>query len=238
MNSSSLRQWAFTHSSLSRLLIALLLVLTGFIGFSLGFWVIGAAWYEAGWPLWLSLGGVAGLFALRWKWNNVAPNRQAWRWFHIATVVALALLSVHIGSRFPVKYGPDWQGNSLVPVVQASAARAVPAAMAAEEIQPTAFQRFLQKARRQVQETPLLAKIMLTLIALACVVAVGYVVAVLACGLACSDLAILAGMVILAGFGGALVGGYFWILRIWAGNKETRKKRKEERKAARGTASS
>ncbi len=215
MTLTTIRHWAYAHPTPARYVLALLLTLSGLAGFSLGFWVIGTGWYEAVWPLWLSLGALAALFLFRLKWKGVAPKQRAWRGYHMASVVILALLSVHLGSRFPVKYGPDWKGNGFLPQLHATAALAAPGAIKAEAEQPSAFQRFLQKTRQRTQNMPPWIRVLLSVLIVAFVVTLAIFTPYFACLLSCEDLAFLAVMVTIIGWLASPVGAVFWINHIW-----------------------
>ena len=231
MTRTTIRHWAYAHPTSARYVLALLLILSGLAGFSLGFWVIGTGWYEAGWPLWLSLGALAALFLFRWKWKGIAPNKRAWRGYHMACVVILALLSVHLGSRFPVKYGPGRTGSEFLPGLHAATAAAAPAVPETGMEQPSAFQRFLQKTRQRTQNMPPWIRVLLTVLIVAFVVTLAIFTPYFACLLSCKDLAFLAVMVTIIGWLASPLGAVLWINHLWrrsTWDKERRRRGKVE----------
>ena len=69
---------------------------------------------------------------------------------------------------------------------------------------------------------PVWAKVLLTILVIALVLAVGYLTVGLFCALACSDYALLAVLTLIVGWGGGIVGGIFLIRAIWRGRKKKR----------------
>ena len=242
IDSSAVRAWAQAHPRATQWLIFGIFTLMGFIAFFYGMLVIGTGWYEAGWPLGLSLAALAGTVAFRIAWKDQAPNSFSWFAFHILSMLIFVSLAIYLGSRFPVKYGGQGSESSFA---QAYASGAAPAELRiAEETasreafgaaKPTWLQKKLEKARRFAKETPTGVKILLTLLVLLGAIAVGSGVGVLACGLACSDMGILALLVAVTGATGILWGGFVLILRIWEGKEKKEQRRQQKRKQPSGT---
>lgn len=217
MTFSALRQFGQEHPIATRWIIGALLFLVASTAFCLGMFVIGTGWYEAQWPLWMTFAGIGGLFWIQYRWTDQAPNRRMWFAFHISAIFLFALLNVHIGSRFTVKYGGDLVETSLLEVSASAASQSGVTEIEEGGKQKSWLRRMIRKARRSVNEMPIWAKILLTIGATALVVVVGYFVGFLACALACSEMGFLAAVVIIAGWGGLIVGGFFLIRRIWRG---------------------
>lgn len=220
MNPQSIRSYAAANPRQTQWLIAFLLTGTGFACFFLGFFVLGTGWYEAQWPLWGTISGLGVLGYFQYIWKDKAPNRRVWMVFHLSVVLLFGSLSVHLGSRFPVKYGGDVVETMLE---SASASTVSPIA---SEIAPDGkkaksswLKRFIRKGKKSASELPVWAKILLTILVIAGVIAVGYVIGILACALACSEMGVLGAIVLIAGWGGALVGGFFLIRKIFRGTK-------------------
>lgn len=204
-------------------MITLLLTGTGFACFFLGLFVLGTGWYEAQWPLWGTLAGLGVLGYLQHIWKDKAPNRRAWMIFHLAVVLLFGSLNVHLGSRFPVKYG----GEVVETMLESASASTV--SPIASEIAPEGkkakagwLKRFIRKGKKSASELPVWAKILLTILVIAGVIAVGYVIGLLACALVCGEMGVLAAIVLILGWGGVLVGGFFLIRRIFRGKKTDR----------------
>lgn len=223
MNSQSIRSYAAAHPLQTQWLITLLLTGTGFACFFLGLFVVGTGWYEAQWPLWGTFAGLGVLGYFQYIWKDKAPNRRAWMVFHLSVVLLFGSLNVHLGSRFPVKYGGEVIETMLE---SASASTVSPAASAItpdnEKANSSWLKRFIRKGKGSVEELPGWAKVLLTILVIASVIAVGYVIGILACALACSEMGVLAGIVLIVGWLGAIVGGIFLIRRIFRGKKKDR----------------
>lgn len=222
MNVQSIRSYAAANPRQAQWLIAFLLTCTGFVCFFLGLFVIGTGWYEAQWPLWGTFAGLGVLAYFQYAWKDKAPNRRAWVTFHLSVVLIFGSLCVHLGSRFPVKYG----GDVVETVLESASASSVSPTVS--EIAPDGkkaksnwLRRLIRKGKKSASELPVWAKILLTILVIAGVILVGYVVGVLACVLMCGEMAVLGAIVLIAGWGGALVGGFFLIRRIFRGKKSS-----------------
>lgn len=217
MTFAALRKFGQQNPITARWIITALMFLVGFTASFLAMFVFGTGWYEAQWPLWLTFAGIGGLFWVQHRWKDRAPSRRMWFAFHISAILLFALLNVHIGSRFTVKYGGDLVETSLVEVSASAASQSGVTEIEEGGKKKGWLRRMIRKARRSVNEMPVWAKILLTIGATALVVVVGYFVGFLACALACSEMGFLAAVVIIAGWGGLIVGGFFLIRRIWRG---------------------
>ncbi len=220
MISQTLSAFGQQHPRATQWLIALLITTIGLATFLLGLFVVGRGWYEAQWPLWLSIGGLTALMGVRLYWKEHAPSRQAWFAFHLAAMLLFGSLNVHLGSRFPVKYGGEFLPHSG----QVFGTANEPVSSTSELIPSSSsrgwLKNFIRKARRSVQAMPVWAKILLTVVTVALVLVLGYGIGALACALACSEMGIAAALVLIAGWGGLLVGGFFVIRRIWRGKRQ------------------
>ncbi|GAB4420076.1 MAG: hypothetical protein OHK0039_33250 [Bacteroidia bacterium] len=207
-----LRHWAYTHPRAAQWLIAAILVLAGVVAFGYGLLVAGTGWYAAGWPLGASLAALAVLVALRVAWRDKAPGTGAWIGFHIAAILVFMSLWGYVGSRFPVKYGHTWADPALTQVQAAHAALA--------QRTPAMLRGPLARVQHAARQMPVAVKILLTLLVIVGAIALGYVVAGLACALACSEMGLLAAIVAIAGLVGILAGGFLLIRRIWRGKRQ------------------
>lgn len=224
MSSESLRSYAAAHPRQAQWIITFLLTATGFACFFFGLFVVGSGWYEAQWPLWITLAVLGGLGYIQVVWKDKAPSRRAWFAFHLSVVLAFASLTIHLGSRFPSEYGGEVVETSVESAF-ASANHSAQSQIASTEIQAgrSWVKRLIRKGKRSVEELPVWAKILLTILVIAAVIAVGYVAAALACALVCSEMGALAAIVIIVGWLGAIVGGVFLIRRILRGKKKKRR---------------
>ncbi|MEZ4775931.1 MAG: hypothetical protein R3D00_22315 [Bacteroidia bacterium] len=230
---SVVRSWAYTHPAAARWLISVIFLIAGFGGFFYGLFVIGTSWYEAGWPIWISLAALAGTIAVRIAWKGKAPNSSSWVIFHITMMFIFVSVSGYLGSRFPVKYGGNWNGSAFD---QAYAASSAPETLSfSEEFNtlsetagknPSWLQKKLQKARKSVNEMPVAVKILLTLLIVVGVIFLGYIVGALACVLACNDLAVLAVGLVVAGWGLLIWGSIVLMIRLWRKNARQKAKAK------------
>ncbi|MDP5170320.1 MAG: hypothetical protein NWR72_08735, partial [Bacteroidia bacterium] len=229
MNAQALKNWAFHHPAHTRWILFGLHVIVGFSGSLLGLFVIGTGWYEAGWPLWVSLAALGGILFVRFLWKDQAPNRRAWVMIHLSSVLVIFTLNVYLGSRLPVQFGGDYTSSSLA---AATAASAAPEVSAAEDPQVEEGSKknwltgFLHRARRNVEEMPVWLKILITLAIIAVVGFVLYIIPFLACAVACNDLGLLAIIVLIGGWGGAIYGGIVLGRVVWR-SAEERKRRKQ-----------
>lgn len=220
MNAQSVRSYAAAHPRQAQWLITFLLIATGFACFFLGLFVIGTDWYEAQWPLWGTFAGLAVIGYFQHIWKDKAPNRRAWMIFHMSVILLFGSLNVHLGSRFPVKYGGDVV-ETMLESASASTVSPISSQIAPDGKKAKAgwLKRFIRKGKKSASELPVWAKILLTILVIAGVIAVGYVIGILACALACGEMGVLAAIVLIAGWGGTLVGGFFLIRRIFRGKK-------------------
>lgn len=218
MNVQSVRSYAAANPRQAQWLITFLLTATGFACFFLGLFVIGTGWYEAQWPLWATFAGLGVLAYFQYIWKDKAPNRRAWTVFHLSVVLLFGSLNVHLGSRFPVKYGGEVV-ETMLESASASTTSAITSELAPDGEKEKAgwLKSVIRKGKKSVEELPVWAKILLTILVIAGILAVGYVVGILACALACNEMGVLAALVLIAGWGGVLVGGFFLIRRIFRG---------------------
>lgn len=221
MNVQSVRSYAAANPRQTQWLITFLLTATGFACFFLGLFVIGTGWYEAQWPLWGTLAGLCVLGYFQYIWKDKAPNRRAWMVFHLSVVLLFGSLNVHLGSRFPVKYGGEIV-ETMLESASASTTSSIYPEIAPDGKKAKAgwLKKVIRKGKKSVEELPVWAKILLTILVIAGVIAVGYVIGVLACALACGEMGVLAAVVLIVGWLGAIVGGVFLIRRILRGKNK------------------
>lgn len=227
---TSLRNWASSHPVSARWIIIGLFVVIGLLSFLVGLFWVGTGWYEAQWPL---LGTVLLLAIIEGKkmlWRGRAPNRRAWVAFHVGMMAIFVSFNVHLGSRFPIKYGHTGQASSATTTqaLATSSFQASAVAMYALEVpvphkSPTWLRKVLPQASKSVKEMPIWLKILATLGVVAVILLLGYVIAALACALLCSEMALAGSILLILGWGGILVGGFFWIRYIW--RKKNRRRR-------------
>lgn len=206
---AQVRAWAFTHPRAARWMIFLIFLVTGFASFFYGFWVVGTGWYEAGWPLWISLAVLAGTIVVRIVWKGKAPNSSAQVFFHMTMMFIFVSTSIYLGSRFPIKYGGNWNESAFEHAYAASHAPEV-----------SGFS-------KESKEIPDGVKILLTILIITGAFFMGYLIALLACVLACSDLAVLAALALIAGWGATIWGGVVLLIRLWRKGVRQRKNSKE-----------
>ena len=190
---------------------------TGFLSFFLGLFVLGTGWYEAGWPLWVSLAALGATVVVRIAWKEKAPSRQAWKLYHLSTVLIISSLNIYLGSRFPVEYGGDVLGASTS-VVAAATARPAETLSEFSDQSPRSrgwLTSVLGKAKHSVKMLPGWVKFILIMAVIAVVVLACYYIFILSCMLSCGDYAVLAPIVLIGGWGGAIFGGIVLGRVIW-----------------------
>lgn len=230
MNLASLRAWASAHPVAAQWLITFLFINLGIATFLLGLFVLGpdAHAHPALLTTGLSLGAI--LLGTSLWWRRRAPSRLAWKAYHVGMALVMALLGMYLGARFPVKYAPPAPIASVQ--VEARASLAVPVAQAPAAVKEAPqkarwWHRMIRKANTFRKELHPAWKVLLTILTILVVIGLGYIVAALACVLACGEMGAAAVALLILGWAGLIVGGVFTTIRIWRGKR--RESRSENR---------
>ncbi|NOK86065.1 MAG: hypothetical protein GFH27_549397n13 [Chloroflexi bacterium AL-W] len=238
MNAATLRKWAFAHPVSARWALAFSHIVLGLSMFCYGLFVVGTGLYEAQWPLWISLGILAGVVVLMIRWRGRAPSRKAWMLCHSVTIFTIATLYIILGSRFPIKYGGESE-TTVVTQVMASDQEAK-VWFAAQKKASTddlaspssrkskrALKRLIKRSQNSISDLPRSVKVLLSVLAYAMIPFLVLLTAIFSCQISCNGLPVLAVIVLILGLFISVGLPIFIVMKLWPngglwGNDDTR----------------